>query len=86
MENRVIVLARLESGADVCASVKVKGRLLNDTDKKVLFQRMKKVKSAEDVLYYTIRVTNDGKKDNFKLCTYQGVADCVEKIFEGFKG
>lgn len=82
--EKVIVMARLENGDDIKVSVTAKDKPLKGEDFDKLIDGVNS-KFADidslDILYYTIRTTIKGKKDNYKFKDWTETYDCLEKIF-----
>lgn len=77
------VMQRLSDGDSVVCTVKAVDRPLNEDDYKGLMLKMRGDFSADpyDTLYFTIRTTIDGKKDNYKLSNYKEVETKLRGIF-----
>lgn len=82
MENKIIVMLRLTDGDDVKCPIKARDRDFRPDDIESLkIQCTRKFAGLlDDCLYLTVRSTINGKKDNWRLSSLQGVFDCVEKL------
>lgn len=84
--EKVIVMVRLADGDDIKISVTAKDKPLRNSDFDRLIndanRKFGEIDSA-DVLYYTIRTTLNGKKDNYKFKDWTQTYSCLEEIFGG---
>lgn len=82
--NKVIVMQRLDNGDENFVSVKANDRPFSSKDKSYLENNLLKlIPSLEDTLYFTIRLTKNSKKSNWKCKTIKEVQDILEEIFSG---
>lgn len=83
IENKVIVMLRLDDGDDKKVSIKAVDRNLSNEDKLELIERINHVLKPDDSnkLYYTIRATIRNKKYNWKEKTLNSVLERLEEVF-----
>ena len=84
MENKIIVMLRLQDGNSIECSLKTGIKPFTSKDAENLKKRIKsKFKdNFDDALYYTIRIIYNGKKDNYKLLTYEGLLETLDRLFK----
>ena len=84
MENKMIVMLRLQDGDSIECSLKTGIKPFSSADAEKFKKRINsKFKGyITDALYYTIRITYYGKKDNFKVLTYDGLFETLDRLFE----
>ena len=82
--NKVIVLVRLESGDSIECSVKVSDKKLSAKERKDLDKRIiqKIIPFVDESLYFTVRTSIDGKKDNYKVKTLMELNSVLDGIFK----
>lgn len=82
--NKVIVLVRLESGDSIECSVKVNDKKLSAKERKELDKRIsqKIIPFVDESLYFTVRISIDGKKDNYKVKTLMELNSVLDSIFK----
>ena len=83
VENKVIVMMRLENGNDIKCSVKATGKPLSDKDKKLLLNNIKNkmLPHIDDMLYFTVRTRVNETKNNYKTDNVLEMNNLLEGIF-----
>lgn len=79
-ENKIIVMARYEDGSDSKESYKLIDKLFSAGDFYIFIPRVRKLDN-EDVIYFTIRTTINGRKDNYKFKSFDVVEDFIRELF-----
>ena len=82
--NKVIVMTRYEDGEDIKVSVKATDRPFDSSHLMEMFSKIKAVphSSKDCVLYFTVRRTLWGVKDNWKCKTFDELNNLLPKVFD----
>lgn len=84
VENKIIVMLRLQDGDSIECSVKTRSDKFSvkdiETFKKKIHSKFKS--HISDALYFTIRISMDKKKDNFKSVTFTDFMETLDGLLK----